>query len=144
MYLFKHNYSPLYTRTYLYKPTHTSTNTHIHLYKQTFTFVHGMMVECSPIARETWVQFQVESYQKLKKWYLIPPCLILSTRRCGSRVTLSNPEKGVAPSPTPWCSSYRKGSFRVTLDYGRQFYFFNFTYAYTYIIDSHTCAQTLT
>ena len=28
--------------------------------------------------------------------------------------------EGVAPSPTPWCSSYRKGSLRVTLDYGRQ------------------------
>ena len=31
--------------------------------------------------------------------------------------------KGVAPSPTPWCSSYRKGSRRVTLNYGRQLYF---------------------
>ena len=30
--------------------------------------------------------------------------------------------EGVAPSPTHWCSSYRKGSFRVTLDYGRQLY----------------------
>ena len=30
----------------------------------------------------------------------------------------------VAPSPTPWCSSYRKGSLRVTLDYGRQLYFY--------------------
>ena len=28
--------------------------------------------------------------------------------------------EGVAPSPTPWCSSYRKGSLRVTLDYGCQ------------------------
>ena len=28
----------------------------------------------------------------------------------------------VAPSPTPWCCSYRKGSLRVTLDYGRQLY----------------------
>ena len=28
----------------------------------------------------------------------------------------------VAPSPTPWCSSYRKGSLRVTLDYGRQLF----------------------
>ena len=28
--------------------------------------------------------------------------------------------EGVAPSPTPWCSSYRKGSLRVTLDCGRQ------------------------
>ena len=30
--------------------------------------------------------------------------------------------EGVAPSPTLWCSSYRKGSLRVTLDYGRQLY----------------------
>ena len=26
--------------------------------------------------------------------------------------------EGVAPSPTHWCSSYRKGSLRFTLDYG--------------------------
>ena len=32
--------------------------------------------------------------------------------------------EGVAPSHTPWCSSYRKGSLRVTLDYGRQLYLF--------------------
>ena len=31
--------------------------------------------------------------------------------------------EGVAPSPTHWCSSYRKVSLRVTLDYGRQLYF---------------------
>ena len=30
--------------------------------------------------------------------------------------------EAVAPSPTHWCSSYRKGSLRVTLDYGRQLY----------------------
>ena len=30
--------------------------------------------------------------------------------------------EGVAPSPTPWCRSYRKGSLRVTLDYGHQVY----------------------
>ena len=37
--------------------------------------------------------------------------------------------EGVAPSPTPWCSSYRKGSLRVTLDYGRPLYFI---YIYIY------------
>ena len=37
----------------------------------------------------------------------------------------SNPGKGEAPSPTPWCSRYRKGSLRVTLNYGCQL---NFTY----------------
>ena len=55
----------------------------------------------------------------LKKWNLIPPCLTFSIIRYGSRVKWSNPGNGVAPSPTPWCSSYRKGSLRVTLDYGR-------------------------
>ena len=39
-----------------------------------------------------------------------------------SRVQWSNPGKGVVPSPTPWCSSYRKGILRVTLDYGCQLY----------------------
>ena len=32
--------------------------------------------------------------------------------------------EGVAPSPTYWCISYRKGSLRVTLDYGRQLYLY--------------------
>ena len=79
-------------------------------------------LECSPMARETWVQSQVESYQRLKKWYLMPPCLALSIIRYGSRVKWSNPGKGVSPFPPPWCSSYRKGSLRVTLDYGHQLY----------------------
>ena len=30
--------------------------------------------------------------------------------------------EGVAPSLTPWYSNYRKGTLRVTLDYGRQLY----------------------
>ena len=81
-------------------------------------------LECSSIAQETWVQSQVESYQRLKKWYLIPPCLTLSDIRYGSRVKWSNLGKGVTPSPTPWCSNYRKGNIRVTLDYGRQHFIY--------------------
>ena len=72
--------------------------------------------------RETRVQSQVESYQRLKKWYLIHPCLTLSIIRSGSRVKWSNPGKGVAPSPTPRFSSYRKGSLQVILDYSCQLY----------------------
>ena len=49
--------------------------------------------------------------------------LTLSIIRYGSRVKWRNPGKGVASSPTPWCSSYRKRCLRVTLDYGRQLYF---------------------
>ena len=76
-------------------------------------FVTLRRLEGSPIVRETGVQFHVESHQRLKKWYLMPPCLTLSMIRYGSRVKWSNPGNGVAPSPTPRCSSSWKGSLRV-------------------------------
>ena len=40
--------------------------------------------------------------------------------------------EGIAPSPTPWCSSYRKGSLRVTLDYGRQLTIYIYIYIYIF------------
>ena len=57
------------------------------------------------LARATRVQSQVESYQRLKKWYMMPPCLTLGIIRYGSRVKWSNPGKGVTPCPTPRCNS---------------------------------------
>ena len=50
--------------------------------------------------------------------------------------------EGVAPSPTPWCSCYRKGSLRVTLDYGRQLYFLflfnnNPLFVHSYIVSNN-------
>ena len=60
---------------------------------------------------------------KTQKWYLILPCLTLSIIRYGSTVKWSNPGKGVAFFPIPWCSSYRKGGLWVTLDCSRQIYF---------------------
>ena len=80
------------------------------------------------MARETWVQSQVESYQRLKNWYLMPPCLTLSIIRYRSRVKWSNPGKGVVPSPTPRCSIYQKGRLWVTLDLDCQLYFLLFFY----------------
>ena len=59
---------------------------------------------------------------KTLKWYLIPPSLKLSNIRWLSRVKWSSLGKGVAPSATPWCSSYWKGGLLVALDYGRQHY----------------------
>ena len=63
------------------------------------------------------VQYQVRSNQRLKKWYLIPPCLTLSIIRYVIRVKWSNPGNGVAASPTFRCSSDWKGSLLFTLDY---------------------------
>ena len=61
---------------------------------------------------------------KTQKWYLMLACSTLGIIRCVSRVKWSNPEKRVAPSPTPWCSSYQKESLWVTLDYSHQLYFY--------------------
>ena len=71
------------------------------------------LLECSPIVWGTRVQIQVESYQRLKKWYLMLPCLTLSLIKYGSRVKWSNPGNGVAPSPIPHCSSHWKRSLWV-------------------------------
>ena len=90
-------------------------------------------VECSSMIWETGVQSKVESYQRLQKWYLIPPCLTLSIIRYVSRVKWNNPGKKVLPSPTPQCSSYWKGSLWVALDYSCQLYFTIYIYIYIYI-----------
>ena len=86
------------------------------------------------------VQSQVESYQKSKNWYLMPPCLTLSVIRYRSRVKWSNPRKRVATFPTPYCSSYRKGSLRVTPDYGRQVYIY---YSSNSFFEETICLQYL-
>ena len=93
------------------------------LIKVIFHFFLSHRVECSPMVRETGVQSQVESYQRLQKLYLILSCLTLSIITYGSRVKWSNPGKWVMPSPTPWCSSYCKRDLQVSLNYGRQLYF---------------------
>ena len=76
----------------------------------------------------------------------IPGCVIPKTQTMVLDASLLNTQhykvrikgkveqsrKGVAPSPTPWCSSYRKGSLRFTLDYGRQLNF----YLYKQMINS--------
>ena len=50
------------------------------------------------------------------------PCVTLSIIRWRSRVMWSNPGNGLVSSPSLWCSSYRKGSLWITLDYGSQLY----------------------
>ena len=62
---------------------------------------------------ETGVQSKIESYQRLKIWYFMTPCLTLSIIKYWSRVKWINPWKGVAPFPTLQCSSYWKGSLQV-------------------------------
>ena len=65
----------------------------------------------------------------------MPPMLYYTQHYIGTdyRVYYIISMEGVAPSPTPWCSSYRKGSLRVTRDYGRQLYLLTYIKLY-YII----------
>ena len=71
----------------------------------------SIWVECLPMVWETGAQSQ-----RLKKWYLMPPCLTLSIIQYGSKLKWSNPGNGVTPSPISRWSSYWKGSLLVTLD----------------------------
>ena len=98
------------------------------------------MVECLPMGWETVVQSQVELYLRLKKWYLILPCLKLSIIKYVSRVKWNNLGKGVALSLTPWCSSYWKGSFWVALSYGCQLYLLRIIIIISYL-KAYNCVQ---
>ena len=97
------------------------------------------------MARETWVQSQVESYQRLKKMVL--DASLLNTKHYKVRIKgkVEQSREGVAPSPTHWCSSYRKGSLRVTLDYGRQLYLliFHFSSSVCAFVPKLVTSQTL-
>ena len=72
--------------------------------------------------------------QRLKTWYLIPPCLTLSMIWYVSRVKWTNPGKGVAPSPTPWCKAIKEGTFGSPLTPVANFpYLYIYIYIYIYI-----------
>ena len=71
---------------------------------------------------------------------MLPPCLTLSNIRYISRAKWSNPGNEVAPSPTPQCSSYWKGSLLIVLNYGHQLYI----HAYTLLMSILTPIYTLT
>ena len=64
------------------------------------------MVIVFAIGLGPWVQSQVESYQRLKNYLLVLPCLTLSVISYGLRIKWTSPWKEAASFPTPWCSSY--------------------------------------
>ena len=93
-----------------------------HNYIHIYIFIPDHWPSSSAMARETEVHSQVKSYWRLKKWYLIPPCLILSIIRYGPRVKWYNLRKGVSPSHTPLSSSQWKGNIGLALVSGHQLY----------------------
>ena len=83
-----------------------------------------VFLECSPMARETWVQSQVKSYQRLKKMVL--DASLLNTQRHKVRIkgkleqsrerssaltqhlAVVAIEKGAFLWRCPWCNGYRR------------------------------------
>ena len=62
--------------------------------------------------------------EEVLEYHLVLPNMSSNSNiRYVSRVEWSNPGKGVAPFPTPRCSSYWKGRLLVAFDYGRQLCF---------------------
>ena len=59
---------------------------------------------------------------------------LLNTQRYKIRINgkVEQSREAVAPSLTPWCSTYRKGNLRVTLGYGRQLTTLLYIYIYIY------------
>ena len=93
----------------------------------------GLMGRVMPMARESWVQSQVESYQSLKTLYLIPPCLTLSIIMYVSRIKWSNPRKWVAPSQPLSVVAIEKGTFGwPQLDTHTHIYIYIYIYIYTH------------
>ena len=59
-----------------------------------------------------------------KSQEMVLDAALLNTQHYKIRIKWSNPGNGVAPSPTPQCRTYWKGSLRAILDFGscRQLY----------------------
>ena len=93
----------------------------------------------------------IESYQRLKKMVLDASLLNTQYYKVRIKGKVEQSREGIAPSPTPLCSSYRKGILMVTLDYGRQLYLLIYIsiylslslyiYIYIYMRGKSTCGR---
>ena len=110
----------LYIYIYIYRPESQWT---LYIYIYIYIYIYLCVCVCVCVSVCVCECVCVKSYRRLRKSYILSPCLPLSIIRYGSRVKWSNHGKGVAPSPIPRWSSNWKGSLRIPLDNGPQFCF---------------------
>ena len=144
MYIHTNIYTYIHKYT-IYMYIHTNIYTYIHkytiymyIYTNIYTYIHkqpdiGLAVRVFANGPEDLGSIPGRVIPKTQKMVL--DASLLNTQHYKVRIKgkVEQSREGVAPSPTPWCSSYRKGSLRVTLDYGRQLYF-TFIYTNTYTL----------
>ena len=75
-------------------------------------------VECLPMARRLGFNPRL-SHTKDSKMVLDTSLLNTQHYKVQIKGKWSNPGKGVAPSPTPWCNSYWKASLWVAFNYSQ-------------------------
>ena len=78
-------------------------------------------MERLPMVRETWVQSQVVSYQRLKIMVLDTSLLNTQQYKVRIKAKMEKSRERSSALPTPRCRSYWKGSILVALIYGRQY-----------------------
>ena len=135
---------------YIYIYTHTHTHTHTHTngdsnvtYKELYIWTVKYYIYILPdiglgvrvFANGPGDLGSIPGRVIPKTQKMVLDASLLSTQHYKVRIKgkVEQSRKGVAPSPTHWCSSYRKGSLRVTLDYGRQLYLYIYIYTHTHM-----------
>ena len=114
----------IHTRTLTLTHTHTHTHTHTYIYIYIYLPDIGLAVRVFANGPGDLGSIPGRVIPKTQKMVLDTSLLNTQHYKVRIKGKVEQSREGVAPSPTPWCSSYRKGSLRVTLDYGRPLYFF--------------------
>ena len=116
---------------YTHIHTHTHTHTYIYIYIYIYTYI---MVRVFANGPRDLCSIPGRVIPKTQKMVL--DATMLNTQHYKVRIkgkVEQSRERSSAP-PIPWCSSYRKGSFRVTLNDSHQLYLLNiYIYIYIYI-----------
>ena len=132
--VFRSNEKKLHIIMWFQECDWNTSSLHMIIWFQVFKYKWGSV---SQWLRTLGFNLSLSHTKDSKKWYLIPPCLTLSIIRYVSRVKWSNPGKGLAPSPTPQCNNYWKGSSPVALDYDCYLYL----YAFMWLMETIICKQ---
>ena len=122
IYIYVHTHLCVYTFTYVYILTYVCVKVSVYVCAYVSVYIH---------APAHWPSGTVFTNGP-RDLGSIPGCVIPKTLKMlldtsllnhqQYKVKWSNQGKGVAPSPTPRCRTYWKGSLLVALDYGCQLY----------------------
>ena len=106
-----------------YRCTYTDTRIYVRI-RNTYIFIPDIGLGVRVFANGPGDLGSIPGRVIPKTQKMVLDASLLNTQHYKVRIKgkVEQSREGVAPSPTHWGSSYRKGSLWVTLDYGRQLY----------------------